>query len=882
MLARERRVWPKVPGAVAVAVLAAALLSVALAPLPARGESPSVIVNGDASTTVTWWMNNTKTLTVENASFGGGNATLPWTTRSVTWNTPGDFESNATTVSNLTAVLTGLALRSNWTNRILDGNFSSPGNWQYVNGTGSPYRVNASWNPSADAGLLQHTSPTTELLWKGMDSLSNWICSPSPSTACSLSLVAPGQKQGTGMIGMNISSHPAAFNASAVWNSLLSSTNYLNWSAVNRVILWIRVNATLGLTFNLTATEGATGTMLTSIAQPLVAGWQQVVVDLDQLGPPSSRDQLSSIWLRINGPASVPADTWVYFDDVRNGTAKIFDSEAEISQVFSKGNVSSSAPGSAYLSFDWCLCNASNVTSASPSFSLVGPTGSSHSSGLSAPAAAQWSHFSLDVSAWTTAAGDYNLTFALAVAANDTGASNATFLVDNATFLFPDTHNGTYISAPIALGSDSEFLSLNWSASLPSPTIALLWLRSGNGSGLWNAWQTWMQQGTEPLSILPGSYFQIRFDLNTTNASIVPVFQSLSLETRSHVPVGAVASSLVPVSGKFFRWRSLSASLVEPSNTSVAFFIGNGSYWTPVPASGNISSYPSQNLTWKAELRTTDGVLTPSLEKVSVIYEYIGSPVLVRVSPDGPVEVVVGSSAQFTAVAYDAGGHVVSGTLFAWYTSDRSGQITDGLYVAGSPGVYNVTAVAVGWGVSSTVEVHVVGSPLSWLWPLLLALVVFGVLGFAGYEIAVRRMFAIDDVFLIAKDGRLILHNTRRMRADRDEDILSGMLTAIMAFLRDQDPEENGELKRFQVGGKTTLLERGDHVYLAAIYSGRVPGWAGKDLHRFMGDLEDTFGDAFARWSGSPEDLHDLKEYMQRFVARVRYRGGSWFRGKEN
>jgi hypothetical protein len=157
-------------------------------------------------------------------------------------------------------------------------------------------------------------------------------------------------------------------------------------------------------------------------------------------------------------------------------------------------------------------------------------------------------------------------------------------------------------------------------------------------------------------------------------------------------------------------------------------------------------------------------------------------------------------------------------------------------------------------------------------WPVL-AIGVAALAGFSLYELVIRRMFAIDDVFLIAKDGRLIVHNTRRMRADRDEDILSGMLTAIMAFLRDQDPEENGELKQFQVGGKTTLLERGAHVYLSAVYSGRVPGWAGKDIHRFVSDLEANFGDAFEAWSGSPEDLHDVKEYMQRFVSHVRYHG---------
>jgi len=133
-------------------------------------------------------------------------------------------------------------------------------------------------------------------------------------------------------------------------------------------------------------------------------------------------------------------------------------------------------------------------------------------------------------------------------------------------------------------------------------------------------------------------------------------------------------------------------------------------------------------------------------------------------------------------------------------------------------------------------------------------------------------MFAIDDIFLISKEGRLMMHNTRRMRADRDEDILSAMLTAILSFLTDFDREENGNLRRFELGGKTALLERGKNAYLAAVYSGRVPRWAGKDLRRFMDDLERRFGEVFAQWSGDPQDLQGLKEFSDRFVSRLRYR----------
>src|SRR5437870_13617607 len=112
----------------------------------------------------------------------------------------------------------------------------------------------------------------------------------------------------------------------------------------------------------------------------------------------------------------------------------------------------------------------------------------------------------------------------------------------------------------------------------------------------------------------------------------------------------------------------------------------------------------------------------------------------------------------------------------------------------------------------------------------------------------------------------------RRMRAARHEAILSAMLTAILSFLTAFDREENGNLRRFELGGKTALIERGRNAYLAAVYSGRVPRWAAKDLRRFMDDLERRFGEVFARWSGDPQDLQGLKEFSDRFVSRLRYR----------
>ncbi len=852
------------------------LLGVALAMSAAvRADAPSVRFNNDASVTLDYGMNGTQGLALNGTVLGDGNASLPWDSATLAWTSARDFVSNESAASNLYASTSGLTLYSHPDNRIPDGNFSDSGSWIYTNGSGAPFRVNASWNADGGgAALLQHTSPSTEALWNSMDSISNWAWF-STTAIGQVYEETTGQVQGAGMLGMNITTHTGAFSANATWNLVPNPANNANWSAVDRLILWIKDNASLGLSFSLAAVNAKTSATMTTPAQPLGADWQEMDVDLNQLGPSASRENLSSVWLRISGPATVPANTWVFFDDVRVGVAKVFASSAAVSQEFDKGNASSALPGSAYLSFDWCLCNKSGVSSVSASFGLAGP-GGSYAAGLPTPATPLWSRYVQDISPWTTVAGRYNLTFDFTVTANNTAESNATLWVDNATFLFPDVHNGTYLSAPIDLESDSQMVSAAWAATATSPPATVrVSLRSGNGSGAWNPWTMWTVPGSYPLTMGSGRYVQVGLNLNTTNASVLPVIESFSLSARHHPGSGIVVSDFAPVQGKFLRWRSLVAQVQLSASTLVSFAVGNGSYWTDVPANGSLLFYAGSSLKWQATLSTTDGVQTPSLALVSITYEYTGSPVAVVISPGGPVGLAPGGRVQFTAVALDPGNHAVTGTLFDWHTSDPSGQVTNGLYVAGQPGVWNVTAVAVGWGVSQTVQVRVASDTWAALWPPLAGVAALGVLAFVGYEVAIRRMFAIDDVFLISRDGRLIMHNTRRMRADRDEDILSGMLTAIMAFLRDQDPEEDGELKRFEVGGKTTFLERGDHVYLAAIYSGRVPGWAGKDLHRFITDLEDTFGDAFAKWTGSPEDLRGLKTFMQRFVSHVRYHGGS-------
>ena len=568
----------------------------------------------------------------------------------------------------------------------------------------------------------------------------------------------------------------------------------LNWSRYDRMAIWIfGSNVSSALTFNVTAFVGASLHHTTGFS--LLSGWQEVAVDLTELG--AARDTLVSLTLRLNGQ-NVPS-TKVFFDDIRVGIAKRFDEAASVAQTYLKAAPTWGVPGSAILRFNWTIPNSTGIVGVTGFANVSGPMGSFRRA-FGGPPEPGWMTFLADVSRETSATGAYDVSIALQVVVDNTSTSSVEARVDDVSLVFPNRQNGTYQSSPILLGSRSEFLRVAWACDLSSSTGARMALRSGDSAnlldGTWSGWQGWTSAGTYPLSLTGAAYFQVRVDLTTLNASQTPSLQTMDMSTRHRAPSGTIVSGnfTVPASDSFLRWRSIRAEPEQPAGTSIAFSIGDGDYFQTVPADGNLSGFSSTKVAWKATVATGDGLVTPRVNRVELVYDRAVS---------GPVP----------------------------------------------------------WSLASV--------PAMWY---LGALLVAAVAGYVGYEFVIRRMFSIDDLFLISKDGRLLMHNTRRMRADRDPDILSAMLTAILSFLRDSDPEGNGELRRFQIGDKTTILERGVHAYLAAVYSGRVPRWAGKDLSRFMANLESRFGDAFARWTGDPEDLQGLREFTGQFVSHFRYR----------
>lgn len=167
----------------------------------------------------------------------------------------------------------------------------------------------------------------------------------------------------------------------------------------------------------------------------------------------------------------------------------------------------------------------------------------------------------------------------------------------------------------------------------------------------------------------------------------------------------------------------------------------------------------------------------------------------------------------------------------------------------------------------------------SLIWPGFAFLAgVLGIAGFVALRASANRAFRIEDLFLINREGLLIAHTTSRRDSRGDEDILAGMLTAIMSFAQDVFQEEIGGLRQFEIGKKTVALERSEHVYVAAIGSGPIRNRLSTSLRDFLADIEERYGDRLQWWSGMNEDLIGIDAMVQLFARRERYRRGDWKR----
>jgi len=180
----------------------------------------------------------------------------------------------------------------------------------------------------------------------------------------------------------------------------------------------------------------------------------------------------------------------------------------------------------------------------------------------------------------------------------------------------------------------------------------------------------------------------------------------------------------------------------------------------------------------------------------------------------------------------------------------------------------NVGAATITLDIKPTEEAT---SSLSWLLPVI---GIAGVIAAGSFLYLWKRreqsIFQMNDVFLVYNDGRLILHETTRLRPDFDAQIMSGMLTVVQEFIKDSlgKDEKEGELKRLQYEDLHILIEKGEYVHccVSLSTSGEIPEEIRDWLKEAISLIEDEFHDVLDGWDGVTNDLRGTKDILRKVV----------------
>lgn len=134
-----------------------------------------------------------------------------------------------------------------------------------------------------------------------------------------------------------------------------------------------------------------------------------------------------------------------------------------------------------------------------------------------------------------------------------------------------------------------------------------------------------------------------------------------------------------------------------------------------------------------------------------------------------------------------------------------------------------------------------------------------------------QGFYKIEALYLIYHDGRLITYVEKSKSDDEgesDEEILSGMFTAIQDLIDETFMKDSGEdqtRKKIEFGSKNILIEKGNNLYLTLIVEGRPGKILQDEMATTVSDIEKEFI-GFDDWDGKRHELIGLDSHFEKFI----------------
>ncbi len=152
----------------------------------------------------------------------------------------------------------------------------------------------------------------------------------------------------------------------------------------------------------------------------------------------------------------------------------------------------------------------------------------------------------------------------------------------------------------------------------------------------------------------------------------------------------------------------------------------------------------------------------------------------------------------------------------------------------------------------------------------LFAILAMGGVAIGSFAVAMgmrRRPFVIRDLLLVHNDGFLIGRHAAKQAGEIDEDVLTGMLTAVLNFVEDSMATSQDELKSFGFRDYQVLVKRGWKAYIAVVYSGDAPEGIQSSLGSLLDKIEKIYRKALQEWTGDIEvEFAGIEHLLQAYV----------------
>jgi hypothetical protein len=226
-----------------------------------------------------------------------------------------------------------------------------------------------------------------------------------------------------------------------------------------------------------------------------------------------------------------------------------------------------------------------------------------------------------------------------------------------------------------------------------------------------------------------------------------------------------------------------------------------------------------------------------------------------------------------------------------------------------SDGVYSVTRTLEVKVIPKKVKIDDNIDELISYFVLIIIAIIIGILSLLLFYRYRMQKYDVEEIFLIHNSGKLLNHVYCKTHSKFDDEIFSGMFTAIQEFIEDtftnndeiesgNDPENvndntdvNGigpvsiskikaltfktdsedidkiskkplKLNEFKVGDNQVIIEHGQFIFMAVVFSGPGSRTLHKEINQTIGVIEEDYGEKLEYWDGDVKQIEGLKDYL--------------------